>query len=516
MKKQNVLCILDGYGISEEKEGNAIYLAATPVMDMLKEKYPYVKGNASGLFVGLPSGQMGNSEVGHLNIGAGRVVFQELTRITRDIENGSFFENKELIEAIKNVKANNSSLHIMGLVSNGGVHSHNTHLYALLELAKRNNLKKVFIHCFLDGRDTPPDSAKLFLEELENVIKEKNVSCIASICGRYYAMDRDKNYDRTKKTYDLISNRVGNKFKTSCDAIIASYNNKIFDEFVEPSCIDVSMKGFDENDAKIKNNDSVIFFNFRPDRARQITRCFCDDEFGYFKRNENNDRIKTTFVCFTDYDETITNKLVAFKKEEIVNTLGEVIANNNMTQLRTAETEKYAHVTFFMNGGNEVPYKNEDRILIPSPKDVPTYDLKPQMSAYEVCDTVVNAIKEQKYDLIIVNFANSDMVGHTGVLEAAIKAVEVVDECVGKIYDEIKKLNGNMLIIADHGNSDKMIDKNGKPYTAHTTNLVPFILISNDNYKLKEGGALSDIAPTLLQLMNIEKPKEMTGHSLLI
>ncbi|MDO5564759.1 MAG: 2,3-bisphosphoglycerate-independent phosphoglycerate mutase [Eubacteriales bacterium] len=515
MKKQNVLCILDGYGLSNDKNGNAIYLANTPIMDKLEKEYPFVRGNASENFVGLPKGQMGNSEVGHLNIGAGRVVYQELTRITKAIEDGDFFKNKDLLNAIYNVKKYNSSLNILGLLSDGGVHSHNSHLYALLDLAKRENISKVYIHIILDGRDTPPNSGIKYIKELQEKIKEIGIGQISSICGRYYAMDRDNNYDRIKLAYDMLTNNNftqnnnENVYKDPISAIEESYKNNIYDEFVKP-CIISSSKH------TIENNDSIIFFNFRPDRAREITRAFCDNEFKQFERK----KINTYFVCFTNYDETINEKCVAFNKEEINNTLGEVISKNNLTQLRTAETEKYAHVTFFMNGGIEVPNINEERILIPSPKDVKTYDLKPQMSAYEVTKEVVKSIDEERNDLIIVNFANADMVGHTGVLNAAIKAIEVVDECVGEIYNKIKQKKGNLLIIADHGNAEKMLDENNKPFTAHTTNQVPFILISFDdkfkNIKLRENASLCDIAPTLLELMDIKKPKEMTGESIIL
>ena len=505
-----ILCILDGFGLSDEKEGNAVYLSDTKNLDYIFNKYNMVKGNASGLYVGLPDGQMGNSEVGHLNIGAGRVIYQDITRITKDINEGTFFNNDALIKAINHCKENNSSLHLMGLLSDGGVHSLNTHLYALLELAKREGLTKVFIHCFTDGRDTKPDSAKTYIYELQNEIDKIHTGKISSIAGRYYAMDRDKNYDRIKIAYDLL---VGNSIKKVNDVysvIDESYNEKIFDEFIKPVAIG---NDAEIEESRIKNNDSIIFFNFRPDRSRQLTRCFVDDEFKYFDRKKLEN---LCFVCFTDYDESIKNKIVAFKKEEIKNTLGEVVSNNNLNQLRTAETEKYAHVTFFLNGGLETPYKNEDRKLIPSPKDVATYDLKPEMSAYSVLDTVINAIDENKYDLIIVNFANPDMVGHTGVLSAAIKAVETVDDCVGKIYDKIKNTDNYMFVCADHGNCEKMIDDEKRPFTAHTNNKVPFCLINNKGYKLIDNGSLCDIAPTILELMNIEKPTIMTGKSLIV
>ena len=508
--KKTVLLILDGYGLSDIQEGNAIKLAKTPNLDFLFNKYKWVKLNASGLAVGLPEGQMGNSEVGHLNIGAGRVVYQELTRITKSIKDGDFFENKDLLAAVNNSKKNNSSLHIYGLVSSGGVHSHIEHLYALIELAKKNNLKKVYVHAFLDGRDTPPDSGKNFIIDLENKLKDIGVGEIASIMGRYYAMDRDKRWDRIQKAYDAMVNGVGEKFYSAIDCIDSSYKNNIFDEFILPSVI--INKNNNLPVGLINNHDSIIFFNFRPDRARQITRVFCDKEFNEFE-HKNLDLV---YTCFTDYDASIKNKLVAYKPEKIKNTLGEYISSLGLKQLRIAETEKYAHVTFFFNGGVETPNKNEDRILIPSPK-VATYDLKPEMSIYEVTNNMLENILD--YDLVIANFANSDMVGHTGILDAAIKAVEHVDACVKKLYDFIIKNNMQLLICADHGNSDQMIDyKTKQPFTAHTTNPVPFLFINCDESKLKnikQDGALCNIAPTILKLMNLDIPKEMTGEPLI-
>ena len=508
MKKPTVLLILDGYGERKEKDGNAIKLANTPVMDKLKKEFPYVEGQASGLFVGLPDGQMGNSEVGHMNMGAGRIVYQELTRITKAIEDGDFFENKALKEAVKHCKKENSALHFMGLVSSGGVHSHIRHIYGLLELAKRAGLKKVYLHAFLDGRDTPPDSGKSFLMDVEKKMRELGVGEIATISGRYYAMDRDKNYDRVEKAYRAMVDGTGEKASSVEEAIDASYAKKVYDEFVLPTVIEK-----DGAAHTVSEGDAMIFFNFRPDRAREICHAFCDDEFNFFNRGP---RKKVFFVCFTDYDPTIPNKLVAFEKEEIHNTLGEVVSNLGKNQLRIAETEKYAHVTFFFNGGKEEPYKNEDRILVPSPKEVPTYDLKPEMSCYTVTEKLTEAIRSGKYDLVVANFANPDMVGHTGVLSAAIKAIEVVDECMGKVVDAVESMHGNLFILADHGNADIMIDeKTGEPYTAHTTNPVPFILVSDEKHKLREGGCLADVAPTLLELMGIPQPKEMTGKSLL-
>ena len=508
MKKPTVLLILDGYGERKEKEGNAIALAKTPVMDRLKKEFPYVEGQASGLFVGLPDGQMGNSEVGHMNMGAGRIVYQELTRITKSIQDGDFFENKALKAAVEHCKKEDSALHFMGLVSSGGVHSHIEHIYGLLELAKRAGLKKVYLHAFLDGRDTPPDSGKSFLLAVEKKMQELHVGEIATISGRYYAMDRDKNYDRVEEAYRAMVDGTGEKASSVEEAIDASYAKKVYDEFVLPTVIEK-----DGAVHTVSDGDAMIFFNFRPDRAREICHAFCDDEFNFFNRGA---RKKVFFVCFTDYDPTIPNKRVAFEKEEIHNTLGEVVSNLGKNQLRIAETEKYAHVTFFFNGGKEEPYKNEDRILVPSPKEVPTYDLKPEMSCYTVTEKLTEAIRSGKYDLVVANFANPDMVGHTGVLSAAIKAIEVVDECMGKVVDAVESMHGNLFILADHGNADIMIDeKTGEPYTAHTTNPVPFILVSEEKHKLREGGCLADVAPTLLELMGIPQPKEMTGKSLL-
>lgn len=509
-KKPTVLMILDGYGLNDKQEANAVYEAKTPVMDKLMAEAPFVKGYASGLAVGLPDGQMGNSEVGHLNMGAGRIIYQELTKITKAIEDGDFFENQALLAACKNAKENNTALHMMGLVSDGGVHSHNGHIYGLLELAKRQGVEKVYVHCFLDGRDTPPASGKDYVEALEAKMKEIGVGEVASVSGRYYAMDRDNRWDRVERAYNALVKGEGVQAESATAGIQASYDADKTDEFVEPMVIVKDGAPV----ATVKDGDSVIFFNFRPDRAREITRTFCDDNFEGFDRGE---RVKTTFVCFTEYDVTIQNKQVAFVKEEITNTFGEFLAAHNMTQARIAETEKYAHVTFFFNGGVEEPNKGEDRILVKSPK-VATYDLKPEMSAYEVCDKLVDAIKSDKYDVIIINFANPDMVGHTGVEDAAIKAIEAVDECVGKAVDALKEVDGQMFICADHGNAEQLIDETtGEPFTAHTTNPVPFILVNADPaYKLREGGCLADIAPTLIELMGMEQPKEMTGKSLLV
>ena len=506
-KKPVMLMILDGFGINENTDGNAVKLAKTPNIDKLMKKYPNTIMYTSGLQVGLPEGQMGNSEVGHTNIGAGRIVYQELTKITKSIEDGDFFAIPEFIEAIENCKKHNSKLHILGLLSDGGVHSHIRHLYGLLEMAKRRDFENVYVHCFLDGRDTPPASAEGYIAQLEDKMKEKNLGKIASISGRYYAMDRDKRWDRIKKCYDALVRGEGNKATSATIAIENSYQKEVFDEFVEPTVIvnnDIPL-------AKIEENDSVIFFNFRPDRAREITRTIVDPEFNEFE----TEKIHTYFVCFTSYDETMPNVKIAFKKEPLVNTYGEVVSKHGLTQLRIAETEKYAHVTFFFNGGEEKQYPGEDRILVPSPK-VATYDLQPEMSAYTVTEKVVEAINADKYDTIILNYANPDMVGHTGSLPAAIKAVETIDECVQKVVDAILEHDGTLIITADHGNCEQMIDyKTGEPHTAHTTNPVPLILVTKDENLKVKSGKLADLAPTILELLGIEKPKEMTGESIL-
>ena len=509
-KKPTVLMILDGYGLSDKTEGNAVALAKTPVMDALEKEYPFVKGYASGLAVGLPEGQMGNSEVGHLNMGAGRIVYQELTRITKEIQDGDFFKNEELLAAVENCKAHDSALHLYGLLSDGGVHSHNTHLYALLQMAKDHGLKKVYVHCFLDGRDTPPASGKDYIEQLLDKMKEIGVGEVASVMGRYYVMDRDNRWDRVEKAYRAMTAGEGETAVCPLCAVSASYDKEVTDEFVVPTAIVKDGKPV----ATVQDNDSIIFYNFRPDRAREITRAFCADEFDGFPREK---RINVKYVCFTEYDVTIPNKSVAFKKVEVTNTFGEYLAAHHMTQARIAETEKYAHVTFFFNGGVEAPNEGEDRILVKSPK-VATYDLKPEMSAYEVCDKLVDAITGGKYDVIIVNFANPDMVGHTGIIEAAVKAVEAVDECVGRAVEAIKKVDGQMFICADHGNCEQLIDeKTGEPFTAHTTNPVPFLLVNYDPaYTLRDGGCLADIVPTMIEMMGMEQPKEMTGKSLLV
>ena len=511
-KKPVVLMVLDGYGLNEKTEGNAIAQANTPVMDKLMAECPFVKGNASGLAVGLPDGQMGNSEVGHLNIGAGRIVYQELTRITKSIQDGDFFQNEELLRAVNNVKEHHSDLHLWGLLSDGGVHSHNPHLYGLLELCKREGIQNVYVHPFLDGRDTPPASGKDYVAELEAKMKELGVGKIASLSGRYYAMDRDNRWERVEKAYASLVYGEGVTAVDAVQAMADSYANDITDEFVLPTVIvDEAGKPL----SVVKPNDSVIFFNFRPDRAREITRAFCDKDFTGFERKQGF--LPVTYVCFTDYDETIENKYVAFKKETVTNTFGEYLAAMGKTQLRLAETEKYAHVTFFFNGGVEEPNKDESRTLVKSPS-VATYDLQPEMSAPEVGVNLVDAIKSDRFDVIIINFANPDMVGHTGVIPAAVKAVERVDQCVGAAVDAVKEVDGVLFICADHGNAEKMIDyETGAPHTAHTTNPVPFILVNYDDaYTLREGGCLADIAPTLLEIMGLPQPKEMTGRSLLV
>lgn len=509
-KKPTVLMILDGYGLNDKVEGNAVREANTPVMDKLMSECPFVQGNASGMAVGLPEGQMGNSEVGHLNMGAGRIVYQELTRITKEIQDGVFFQNEALLKAVRNAKEKGTSLHMYGLLSDGGVHSHITHLFGLLELAKREGLEKVYIHCFLDGRDTPPESGKGYVQQLTDKMEELGVGKIATVMGRYYAMDRDNRWDRVERAYKAITKGIGVSAESGVEAVQNSYNDGKSDEFVEPAVVMEDGKPV----AVIEDGDSVIFFNFRPDRAREITRAFCCDEFSGFTREK---RLDVTYVCFTDYDETIPNKEVAFHKVAINNTFGEYLAANGLKQARIAETEKYAHVTFFFNGGVEEPNQGEDRILVKSPK-VATYDLQPEMSAPMVCEKLVGAIKSGSYDVIIINFANPDMVGHTGVEDAAIKAVEAVDACVGKAVEAIKEVDGQMFICADHGNAEQLVDYNtGDPFTAHTTNPVPFILVNADEaYTLREGGCLADIAPTLIELMGMEKPAEMTGQSLLI
>lgn len=494
--------ILDGFGIAGDN-GNAIKAAATPNIDKLFSSNPITKIGASGMDVGLPDGQMGNSEVGHTNIGAGRVVYQELTRITKSIKDGDFFENEALCTAVDNAKKNGTALHLIGLLSDGGVHSHNSHLYGILELAKKKGLEEVYVHAFLDGRDVPPSSGKDFVEQCNDEMKKIGVGKIASVMGRYYAMDRDNRWDRVEKAYAAMVYGEGNHNSCAVDTVAKSYAEHVTDEFVIPTVID--------GGKRISANDSVIFFNFRPDRAREITRCFVDPDFNGFERK--NGFFPLTYVCMTQYDASMPNVLVAFNPQNLKNTFGEYIAENGLTQLRIAETEKYAHVTFFFNGGVEKQYANEDRILVASPK-VATYDMQPYMSAYEVTDKCVDAIKSGKYDVIILNFANCDMVGHTGVFDAAVKAVEAVDTCVGKVTDAIAEMNGVALITADHGNADKMYENDGSPFTAHTTNSVPFCVVGYP-CSLREGGKLADVAPTMLKILNLEQPVEMDGKSII-
>ncbi|MGL4730858.1 MAG: 2,3-bisphosphoglycerate-independent phosphoglycerate mutase [Clostridium sp.] len=507
-KKPTMLMILDGFGLSDNLEGNAVKNAKKPNYEKIKAKYPLTTVKASGLSVGLPEGQMGNSEVGHLNIGAGRVVYQELTRISKSIEDGDFFSNKAFLQSIKNVKDNKSSMHIMGLLSDGGVHSHINHLKALIKLCKDNSVDKVCIHCFLDGRDVPPSSAKEYISQLEEYLRNEQIGKIATVSGRYYAMDRDNRWERIELAYDAMVKGEGEKAHSAIEAVDNSYHDNKTDEFVMPTVI------LDDNDeavGRIENDDSIIFFNFRPDRARQITRALNDKVFENFKRETLN----LNFVTMTQYDKTIENVNIAYNPEKYKNTFGEYIALKGLKQLRIAETEKYAHVTFFFNGGIETPNKNEDRALIPSPK-VATYDLKPEMSANEVTEEVLKRLNSKEYDVIILNYANPDMVGHTGVLDAAVKAIETVDNCLGKVVDKVLELDGTVFITADHGNAEQMIDfSTGKPMTAHTTNEVPFICVSNEKRELKNGGILADIAPTMLDVIGIDKPSEMTGTSLL-
>lgn len=502
MKKPLILMILDGFGIAPE-EGNAIKAANKPNLDKYFAENPVTQIGASGLDVGLPDGQMGNSEVGHTNMGAGRIVYQELTRITKTIKDNKLKDNEAIANAMDKALENGTALHLMGLLSNGGVHSHIEHLYGILELAKAKGLEKVYIHCFLDGRDVPPSSAADFMDELLKKLDEIGIGKVSSVMGRYYAMDRDNRWERVEKAYAAMVYGEGVEAECPVCAVKNSYAQNVTDEFVVPAVI--------KGGAPIQPNDSVIFFNFRPDRAREITRTLVDPEFSGFERKKGF--FPVNFVCMTQYDATMPNVDVAFKPQSLKNTLGEYISDKGMTQLRIAETEKYAHVTFFFNGGVEKQYEGEDRILVKSPS-VATYDLQPEMSAYEVTDKLVPAIKSGKYDVIILNFANCDMVGHTGVFEAAVKAVEAVDECVGRVVNAIQEMDGVALITADHGNADKMVDADGEPFTAHTTNPVPFCVIGYD-CELREGGRLADIAPTMLQILRLEQPEEMDGVSLI-
>ncbi|MBD5160424.1 MAG: 2,3-bisphosphoglycerate-independent phosphoglycerate mutase [Oscillibacter sp.] len=499
-KTPTTLIIMDGFGLSQDSGGNAVVHAKTPVLDKLFAECAHTTLSASGLDVGLPDGQMGNSEVGHTNIGGGRVVYQDLPRITRSIEDGSFFENPAYCAAMDACLKNSSSLHLYGLLSDGGVHSHTTHLWALLKMAKMRGLEKVYIHAFLDGRDVSPTSGKGFVAETVRKCKEIGVGRIATVMGRYYAMDRDKRWDRVEQAYDAMVYGRGTQNSDPVDAVAKSYANNVTDEFVEPVVCD--------SDGMISDNDSIIFFNFRPDRAREITRVFVDPEFDGF----NREVFPLTYICTTEYDATMPNVQVAFPRNLVKNGLGEYLSSLGMTQLRIAETEKYAHVTFFFNGGSEEVFPGEDRVLVASPK-VATYDLQPEMSAVEVTDQCVKRIESGNYDVIILNFANCDMVGHTGVYEAAVKAVETVDTCVGRVVDATRAMGGIAMITADHGNAEEMQKPDGSPMTAHTTNLVPFILVGADANL--HPGRLADIAPTILDIMGLACPPEMDGKSLI-
>ena len=537
MKKTTMLLIMDGFGIAPEGPGNAITAASTPNLDRLFREYPHSRLFASGKAVGLPEGQMGNSEVGHTNMGAGRVVWQELSKITNEIEEGSFFENPvlskvmdELAEKQKGFKAVKGdisdgrprALHLMGLLSDGGVHSHNTHLYALLEMAKRKGLKNVYVHCILDGRDVPPSCAEKYIEELQKVMDELGTGEIATISGRFYTMDRDKRWDRVEKAYRIYTEAHGRTAETATALMEKARAEGETDEFVIPGIVaDCKECGCErpyceKDDHCIQDGDSVVFFNFRPDRAREITRCFTDPDFDGFERKKVLKDL--SYVCFTQYDATIPNVSIAFPPQSLKNTLGEYVSDLGKKQLRIAETEKYAHVTFFFNGGIEEPYPGEERILVPSPK-VATYDLKPEMSAYEVTEKVLERINSGELDLIIMNLANCDMVGHTGVFDAAVKAVEAVDSCVGRIAEAIEETGGRLLVTADHGNADVMLDEEGNVVTSHSTNPVPLVYVDRDirckNCVSLHEGALCDLAPTLLQLMELPVPAEMEGRSLI-
>ncbi len=498
------LIIMDGFGINSDSYGNAIAAANKPNLDRYFKEYPNTTIGASGLDVGLPDGQMGNSEVGHTNIGAGRIVYQMLVKISKDIKDGVFFENPALMKAMENCKAKGSALHLMGLLSPGGVHSHQEHMYGLLEMAKKNGIEKVYVHAFLDGRDVPPSSAAEYMEEAAGEMKKIGTGKVATVAGRYYAMDRDNAWDRVEKAYDAMVMGEGVQETDPVQAIKNSYANGVTDEFMLPAVVD--------RDGMVKEGDSVVFFNFRPDRARQITRAFVDPDFSGFERKKGY--FPVTFICMAQYDAAMPNVLVAYPPEQLTMTYGEYMAKCGKTQLRIAETQKYAHVTFFFNGGEEKQFEGEDRILIQSP-DVPTFDLKPEMSAYEVTDAVLKAIESDKYDTIILNYANCDMVGHTGIFDAAKAAVEAVDTCVGKMVDAVLAKGGAAIITADHGNADKLLEADGTPFTAHTTNPVPVIVAGYD-CKLREGGVLADLCPTMLEIMGLPQPEEMTGRSLIV
>ena len=528
MKTPTMLMILDGFGFNPVAEGNAIAAAKTPNLDKLAEKYPHTTLGASGLSVGLPDGQMGNSEVGHMNIGAGRIIYQELTRITKEIQDGTFFDNQALSDAMDHVVAHGSALHVMGLLSDGGVHSHITHLMAIIDMAKKKSVPQVYVHCFLDGRDVPPRCAEIYIKQLEEHMAQVGLGKISMISGRYYAMDRDNRWERVVKAYDAMTLGQGETAPSALEALAAAYSRDENDEFVLPTVIMTAADGSADPvpAGLISDNDSVIMFNFRPDRAREITRTLVDDDFTGFERKTRPANIK--YVCMTQYDASMPNVTVAFPPQTHTNTLGEYVSKLGKNQIRIAETEKYAHVTFFFNGGVETPNPAEDRILIPSP-EVATYDLQPEMSAFAVRDAALDAIRSGKFVLIIMNFANPDMVGHTGIFDAAVAAVEAVDLCVGEIAQAIAQAGGSLFITADHGNADTMVDAAGNVITAHSTNRVPAILMTPDSsdssaaaseaaatITLREDGLLADIAPTLLALMGLEQPAEMTGKSLIL
>ena len=494
---------MDGFGLGPKYPGNAVENTPKPHLENIFKECPGCRLSASGLDVGLPEGQMGNSEVGHTNIGAGRVVFQDLPHISRDIDSGEFFKNPAYLEAMEHCREWGTALHLMGLLSDGGVHSHITHLFALVKMAKEQGLEKVYVHCFLDGRDVPPSSGKSYVEQLQAKLDELGTGRIATVMGRYYAMDRDKRWDRVQRAYDAIALGEGIFEEDPAAAVQKSYDSGVTDEFMEPV---VCAKG-----AQVRDNDSIIFYNFRPDRAREITRCFVDEDFQDVERKKGF--VPVDFVCTTEYDATMPNVTVAYPRQKLENIFGEYISKLGLTQLRIAETEKYAHVTFFFNGGVETVFPGEDRVLIASPK-VATYDLQPEMSAYQVTEEAVKRIESGAYDVIILNFANCDMVGHTGVYEAACRAVTAVDECVGRVVEATSRMGGVSLITADHGNAERMADEDGEPFTAHTTNLVPFYIVGA-NVKLRDG-RLADIAPTMLDLMGLEKPKEMDGETLIV